>query len=313
MGTVLDTATGRAIPAFCLERPAGDADTNGNPVSSLAKTIIDAANSGGLINVAGTILRPEDLFPAELGNRADNSGNQDATLSVLVINGTFSPVTLAEDATIVHGGATPQILYPSYQGKTHEIPAARAHPTKPATFLCGAGVFSFDTNLWGNCCGALKVNSGVAGAGKQLGLAFYSHLSTSVTSAVSVTADMSKFGGSAQSLYDSTVGASTPALTGRDAAGGVAICAATAYVDIRLNYNPLQGTYTHVNYCSVIVRIYAPIPDYTVQPYDTLTDIAKQFYRTGSVYPNIYRANSGIVSNPNVIGNGMVLKMPDLI
>ena len=50
-----------------------------------------------------------------------------------------------------------------------------------------------------------------------------------------------------------------------------------------------------------------------MQSYDTLTDIAKQFYRTGSVYPNIYRANSGIISNPNVIGNGMVLKMPDLI
>ena len=178
-----------------------------------------------MINVAGTILRPEDLFPAELGNRADNSGNQDATLSVLVINGTFSPVTLAEDATIVHGGATPQILYPSYQGKTHEIPAARPHPTKPATFLCGVGVFSFDTNLWGNCCGVLKFNTGVGGGGKQLGLAFDSHITTSLTPTVAVTADMGRFGGSAQSLYDSTVNANPTVLTARDSSTNIAICA----------------------------------------------------------------------------------------
>ena len=313
MGSVLDTATGTAVAAFCLERPAGDTDTNGNPVGSLAKTIIDAANGGGLININGSILRPEDLFPTQMAKRADISNWQDGILSVLVINGTFSPVTLAEDALIFYGGATPQILYPSYQGKTHEIPAARPHPTKPATFLCGVGVFSFDTNLWDNCCGALKFNTGVQGVGNELGLAFYSHLSSGSTAAVSVTADMSKFGGNAQSFYDATVGASTPALTGRDASGGIAICASTDYVDIKLNYNPMQDTYTHVKYCSVIARIYTPIPNYTVVADDTLIQIARQFYRSDSVYPNIVRANSGIITNPNVIGNGMVLTMPDLV
>lgn len=49
---------------------------------------------------------------------------------------------------------------------------------------------------------------------------------------------------------------------------------------------------------------------YTVQSGDTLWLIAKKFLGDGSRYTEIYNANSDVVSNPNVLKVGMVLKIP---
>lgn len=49
---------------------------------------------------------------------------------------------------------------------------------------------------------------------------------------------------------------------------------------------------------------------YTVQSGDTLWAIAKKFLGDGSKYTEIYNANSDVVSNPNVLKVGTVLKIP---
>ncbi len=49
---------------------------------------------------------------------------------------------------------------------------------------------------------------------------------------------------------------------------------------------------------------------YTVQSGDTLWLIAKKFLGDGSRYTEIYNANSNVVSDPNVLKAGMVLKIP---
>ncbi|WP_269581265.1 LysM peptidoglycan-binding domain-containing protein [Roseibium sp. Sym1] len=48
---------------------------------------------------------------------------------------------------------------------------------------------------------------------------------------------------------------------------------------------------------------------YTVKPGDTLTQIAQQHYGT-SIYQPIFEANQHILSNPNVIFPGQVLRIP---
>lgn len=49
---------------------------------------------------------------------------------------------------------------------------------------------------------------------------------------------------------------------------------------------------------------------YTVTSNDTLWGIAKYFYNDGSKYMTIYNANTSILSDPNVISEGMVLVIP---
>ena len=49
---------------------------------------------------------------------------------------------------------------------------------------------------------------------------------------------------------------------------------------------------------------------YTVEKGDTLWKIAKQFYGDGSRYPEIFKANTDQLKNPDLIHPGQVLKIP---
>ena len=50
---------------------------------------------------------------------------------------------------------------------------------------------------------------------------------------------------------------------------------------------------------------------YTVQPGDTLSKIAKQFYGNANTYMKIFEANKDQLSDPNKIQIGQVLKIPN--
>ena len=49
---------------------------------------------------------------------------------------------------------------------------------------------------------------------------------------------------------------------------------------------------------------------YTVQKGDTLWKIAEKFYGNGSKYPEIVKANTPPVKNPDLIQPGWVLRIP---
>ncbi len=53
-----------------------------------------------------------------------------------------------------------------------------------------------------------------------------------------------------------------------------------------------------------------PTINYTVQPGDTLSAIAKKFLGNASEYMDIYNANRDQLSNPDMIKPGQVLKIP---
>jgi nucleoid-associated protein YgaU len=58
----------------------------------------------------------------------------------------------------------------------------------------------------------------------------------------------------------------------------------------------------------------APPPEprtHKVQPGDTLSKIAKQFYGDANKYPKIFEANKDQLSDPNLIKVGQVLRIPD--
>jgi len=58
----------------------------------------------------------------------------------------------------------------------------------------------------------------------------------------------------------------------------------------------------------------APPPEprtYKVQPGDTLSKVAKQFYSDTNKYMKIFEANKDQLSDPNMIKVGQVLKIPD--
>ena len=50
---------------------------------------------------------------------------------------------------------------------------------------------------------------------------------------------------------------------------------------------------------------------YTVQPGDTLSKIAKQFYGNANAYMKIFEANKDQLNDPNLIKVGQVLKIPN--
>ena len=57
----------------------------------------------------------------------------------------------------------------------------------------------------------------------------------------------------------------------------------------------------------------AAVPEmktYTVQPGDSLSKIAKEFYGNASAYMKIFEANKDQLSDPNKIQIGQVLKIP---
>ena len=49
---------------------------------------------------------------------------------------------------------------------------------------------------------------------------------------------------------------------------------------------------------------------YKVKPGDTLWKIAKQYYGDGSLYPDIFKANQDILSDPDKIKVGQKLRIP---
>src|SRR5262249_37549620 len=55
---------------------------------------------------------------------------------------------------------------------------------------------------------------------------------------------------------------------------------------------------------------YAGFQQYTVQPGDTLSAIAQQFYNDPSLYPRIFDANPNQLNNPDLIFPGQVLRIP---
>ena len=54
-----------------------------------------------------------------------------------------------------------------------------------------------------------------------------------------------------------------------------------------------------------------PMKTYTVQPGDSLSKIAKQFYGNANAYMKIFEANKDQLSDPNKIQIGQVLKIPN--
>lgn len=56
-----------------------------------------------------------------------------------------------------------------------------------------------------------------------------------------------------------------------------------------------------------------PTPDgtvYTIQPGDTLSDIAFRFYGKGALWTVIYEANAEVLADPHLINEGIVIKIP---
>ena len=66
---------------------------------------------------------------------------------------------------------------------------------------------------------------------------------------------------------------------------------------------------------SVIQTESAQVPDarfYTVKSGDSLSKIAKEFYGNAMKYPEIFEANKPMLSDPNKIYPGQVLRIPQL-
>jgi nucleoid-associated protein YgaU len=59
-----------------------------------------------------------------------------------------------------------------------------------------------------------------------------------------------------------------------------------------------------------IVPGYQVYDEYTVQAGDTLWSIATQFYGAGNLYTRLVRANPHVITDPNVISQGTVLRIP---
>ncbi len=66
-----------------------------------------------------------------------------------------------------------------------------------------------------------------------------------------------------------------------------------------------------VRHADAVVRHTAPATrTYTVRPGDTLSAIAQRFYGNPADWPWLYHVNSSVISNPNMIYVGEVLKIP---
>jgi nucleoid-associated protein YgaU len=59
-----------------------------------------------------------------------------------------------------------------------------------------------------------------------------------------------------------------------------------------------------------LIDPYAGFQQYTVQPGDTLSAIADQFYGDASLFPRIFEANTNQLGDPNLIFPGQVLRIP---
>jgi nucleoid-associated protein YgaU len=59
-----------------------------------------------------------------------------------------------------------------------------------------------------------------------------------------------------------------------------------------------------------IVPGYRVYLEYTIQPGDTLSAISLQFYGNANLYTRLVRANPHVITNPNVIHPGDVIRVP---
>jgi nucleoid-associated protein YgaU len=59
-----------------------------------------------------------------------------------------------------------------------------------------------------------------------------------------------------------------------------------------------------------LIDPYAGFQQHTVQPGDTLSAIAQQFYGDASLYPRIFEANTDQLTSPNLIFPGQALRIP---
>jgi nucleoid-associated protein YgaU len=59
-----------------------------------------------------------------------------------------------------------------------------------------------------------------------------------------------------------------------------------------------------------LIDPYAGFQQYTVEPGDTLSAIAQQFYSDPALFPRIFDANPNQLNNPNLIFPGQVLRIP---
>ncbi|MGI9023402.1 MAG: LysM peptidoglycan-binding domain-containing protein [Acidimicrobiales bacterium] len=76
-----------------------------------------------------------------------------------------------------------------------------------------------------------------------------------------------------------------------------------------------DGTELHkvvipVTFGRTLVDPYSGFLQYTVEPGDTLSEIARRFYGDGSLYPRIFEANRDQINDPNLIFDGQVLRIP---
>ncbi|SDJ61354.1 LysM domain-containing protein [Lentzea albidocapillata subsp. violacea] len=65
-----------------------------------------------------------------------------------------------------------------------------------------------------------------------------------------------------------------------------------------------------VVYGPLIVPGYRVYQEYEIKPGDTLWGIATQFYGAGNLYPRLVRANPDVITDPNVITPGTVIRIP---
>jgi len=59
-----------------------------------------------------------------------------------------------------------------------------------------------------------------------------------------------------------------------------------------------------------LIDPYYGFSQYQVKSGDTLSGIAKQFYRNSSLYPRIFEANRDLLSHPEQISPGQILRIP---
>lgn len=291
MTRVLDTSNGVAVPAFYFARAAGDQDNSGAGVQTLGGDVVFGADTGK-INHKGMDLGALDLV-ACLNSSVDYGG-----FSILVVNGTFSTIYLAENVTAVHGSN--QLLYPTFAGKSHAIPPAIPHPSDAGMFFVGCGVFSYDCNAYGHSYGAIRLGLKENGGNANMALSYSLSAGRGMQDLdvnTAITANLDKYQSRTKAFYDATIGAGkSHDWMATDTNDGIAIKASC-----------------NGGHPCAIVRIYNDHPDYTVVEGDTLGGIAKAFYCDSSVYTHIQRANPGKITDPNVLGVGLKLKLPDLI
>jgi LysM repeat protein len=107
---------------------------------------------------------------------------------------------------------------------------------------------------------------------------------------------------------EKVAGKATKAAPAAAIAGALVATAPQAHAAVRA---PVTATSVagHVHTDAVIARSQPANRTYTVRPGDTLSTIARHFYGGAADWPSLYHANESVISNPNDIYAGEVLKV----